>query len=476
MHVIIDEGLVDKEYVERHAVGYEELCDRAREYPPEQVSRITGIPAEDIVTLAREYATTQPAAVRIGVALERHAGGGQAVRAISCLPALVGAWRHVGGGLLQMPIWAFPLRFDVLQRPDLIRPGTRIINQFRLGPALTGELGLDPPVKALFVYNTNPVVVAPGQGATVAGLSREDLFTVVSEQFLTDTADFADIVLPATTQLEQFDVMFSWGHLYLTLNQPAIEPLGEAVPNTELFRRLTQRLGLEDDWYRLSDEEMALAAFDWSAPALEGITLDVLKERGWARLNVPDPDHYAPHAEGNFRTPSGKCEFVSSMAAAAGNFVLPLFREGSNEHQPGEQVDPLPGYVAPEEDREGYPYPLHLLSPKAHAYLNSQYANMAYQRRIQGEQSAILHADDAEARGIDEGQPVRVFNEQGEFPAVARIGAGDQVVRGVVVCASGHWRKLTPGASTVNAITRTAYADLGHAPSFSDTRVEVAPL
>jgi anaerobic selenocysteine-containing dehydrogenase len=212
MHVIINEGLIDRDYVERYTAGFAELRERVQRYPPATVSEITGIPVADILTLSREYAGRQPSVIRIGVAIERHAGGGQCVRAISCLPALVGAWRRPGGGLLQLPVWAFPVKWDVLMRPDFIRPGTRVINQFRLGPALTGELGLEPPIRALFVYNSNPVVVAPEQDKTVAGLSREDLFTVVSEQFMIDTADFADIVLPATTQLEQLDIMFSWGH------------------------------------------------------------------------------------------------------------------------------------------------------------------------------------------------------------------------------------------------------------------------
>ena len=476
MHVIIAENLVDEDYIANYTVGFEDLAKRVQEYPPERVSEITGIPEADIVTLAREYATTQPSTIRVGVAIERQVNGGQAMRGIASLPALVGSWRHVGGGILQLPLWAFPLKWDVLQRPDLIQPGTRVLNQWLLGPALAGELGLDPPIKGLFVYNSNPMVVAPHQAKTVAGLAREDLFTVVSEQYLTDTADFADIVLPATTQLEQFDIMFSWGHLYISLNQPAIEPLGEAVSNVEQFRRLTQRMGLEDDWYRLSDEEMALAAYDWSAPALEGITLDLLKEKGWARLNLPDADHYVPHAEGNFPTPSGKCEFYSSMAEQAGNFVVPVFREGYNEFQPGNAVDPLPCYVPPEDELDGGPYPLKMISPKAHAFLNSQYGNMDYQRRVQGEQSLIINADDAEARGIDEGQPVRVFNERGEIQAVARIGSGDLVARGVVVCPVGQWRKLNPGAATVNAITRTAFGDMGNNPTFSDTRVEVVPI
>ena len=297
---------------------------------------------------------------------------------------------------------------------------------------------------------------------------------MVSEQFLTDTADYADIVLPATTQLEQFDIMFSWGHFYVSVNNPAIEPLGEAVPNVEMFRRLSERMGHEDDWYGLAPEEMASRAYDWSAPALEGITMDRLKEEGWARLNLPGPDDYAPFAEGGFPTPSGKCEFKSSMAELAGNLVVPVFREGYNEFQPGGTVDPLPHYVPPPEDADGSPYPLFMLCPKSHAFLNSQYGNMAYQRRVQGEQSVVMHADDAEARGIDEGQPVRVHNDNGELQGVARIGAGDQVARGVVVVPSATGARSRAGP-TANAITRTPFADLGNAPTFCDTRVEVAP-
>jgi YD repeat-containing protein len=476
MNVIVREGLVDNDYVANYTVGYEELVERLADYPVDKVSQITGIAARDIVTLAREYATSQPSAIRIGVAIERNAGGGQAVRSIACLPGLVGAWRHVGGGILQLPLWAFPLKWDVLQRPELIQPGTRVLNQWLLGPALTGELGLDPPIKALFVYNSNPVVVAPHQDKMLAGLRREDLFTVVSEQFLTDTADYADIVLPATTQLEQFDIMFSWGHFYVSLNRPAIEPLGEAVSNVEMFRRLAERAGHDtSDWYGLSGEAMAEASYDWSAPALEGITMDRLKAEGWARLNLPGPDDYAPYAEGGFPTASGKCEFKSSLAELAGNLVVPVFREGYNEFQPGGTVDPLPHYVpSPDEQNVGSSYPLFMLSPKSHAFLNSQYGNMAYQRRVQGEQSVVMHADDAETRGIDEGQPVRVHNAGGEITGVARIGAGDLVARGVVIVSVGHWRKVE-GGPTANAITRTAFADLGNAPTFSDTRVDVTP-
>ncbi|HVA83763.1 MAG TPA: molybdopterin oxidoreductase family protein [Candidatus Binataceae bacterium] len=479
INVVINENLTDSDYVEKYTVGYPELKERAREYPPERVSSITGIPAADIVRLAREYARTQPAAIRFGVGIERQAGGGQCVRAISCLPALVGAWRKPGGGLVFMPNFAFPIKYDVLMRPDFIRPGTRHINQYHLGAALTGGLGLAPPLKALFVYNSNPLVVAPDQDRIVAGLEREDLFTVVSEQFITDTADFADIVLPATTQLEQLDLMFSWGHLYLTLNLPAIAPLGEAVPNTELFRRLAARMGFEDACFKRTDEETVLAITNWQAPALRGVDLDMLKRDGYARLKVGTPDTFAPHAEGNFPTASGKTEFVSSMAAR-GNFVLPLFRQGSMESQPGQHsVDPVPSFIAPRESAQANPalaarYPLNIISPKSHAFLNSCYANLPHQRRIAGDPAVTIHPADAAQRGIAESRVVRVFNDRGSFEALAHLS--DAVRQGVVVAPLGYWRKFSKSSrsnGTVNAVNSSVLADLGNAPTFSDNLVEV---
>jgi anaerobic selenocysteine-containing dehydrogenase len=478
MNVIIAENLVDLDYVENYTVGYEELKERVKDFTPERVSDITGIPVEDILKLSREYAASQPSVIRIGVAVERHAGGGQTVRALSCLPALVGAWRKPGGGILQLPIWAFPVKWDVLMRPDFIKPGTRVLNQYKLGQALTGEMALDPPIKALFVYNSNPVIVAPEQDKIIEGLKREDLFTVVSEHFLTDTADYADIVLPATTQLEQLDIMFSWGHLYLTLNTPAIKPLGEAVPNTELFRRLAARMGFEEECFKRTDEETVLEALDWSAPAMQGIDMERLKRDGYARLNLGTPDTYAPHAEGNFPTPSGKCEFKAA-AAAGGNFVLPLFRQGSNEFQPGEPVDPLPYYIPPRESPRTNPakaskYPLNLLSPKSHAFLNSGYGNLHEQQRVAGEQFAILNLADATQRGITDGQEIRIFNDGGAIQLVAQVS--DKVIPGVVVAPMGYWRKLSRGGGTVNALNFSRFADLGNAPAFSDTLVQVSAV
>ena len=474
INVIIAEDLVDHDYVENYTVGYEDLKERAAGFTPDKVAAITGISADDIRTLAREFATTQPSVIRMGVAIERNASGGNAVRAMSCLPGLVGSWRHCGGGILHMPIWAFPMKWDDLSRPDWIPEGTPVINQWRLGPALLGEL--DQKINSLFVYNSNPAVVAPEQDKILRGLARDDLFTVVSEHFITDTARYADIVLPATTQLEQFDLMFSWGHLYLTLNEPAIEPLGEAVPNTELFRRLAGAMGFDDPHWRRTDEEMAQDALDWSSPVLEGVDLDSLRQTGYARLQVGSPDDFVPHREGNFPTPSGKAEFKSSMAEV-GNMVLPLFRQGYAAKQSGEALDPLPNFIPQNESPDTNPslaarYPLNMISPKSHAFLNSSFGNLRTQLHHAGEQLVMINPADAGERGISDGGEVRVFNDRGDFHAVARVT--EDARPGVVVAPMGYWAKDSRNGYTVNAINPPAFADYGSAPTFSDTLVEVA--
>ena len=479
IHVIIKENLVDRDYIDKHTVGYDELAERASTYTPEFAAQETGIPVDDIVKLAREYATTPPAVVRIGVAVERHAGGGQTVRAIACLPGLIGAWKHVGGGLLQLPIWAFPVKWEVLMRPDLQAEKMRVLNSWRLGPALTGELGFDPPIKALFVYNANPMAMVTEQAKLEQGLEREDLFTVVSEHFLTDTAGYADIVLPATTQLEQKDIMFSWGHLYLSYNNPAIEPLGEAVSNTELFRRLAKAMGVEDPSFYRTDDEIIEASLDWTNPVLQGISLEDVKAKGYARLTVPSADDWAPHREGNFPTPTGKCEFKSTITGG-GNFVVPLFRQGYNGDQDGTPVDALPHYIPPNENPQTTPalakrYPLSLITPKSHAFLNSNYGNLPAQTAQAGEeQSVFLHPEDAEQRGIVAGAPIRVFNDRGAFEAFASISP--DVMPGVVMAPSGYWHRSNRKGATVHALTPPAYADLGRAPTFSDVLVQVGKL
>ncbi|MCK6076658.1 molybdopterin-containing oxidoreductase family protein [Paenibacillus silvae] len=468
MNVIINENLIDVDYVENYTVGYPELKERSQQFPPSRVAEITGLPEATILQLAREYATSQPAAIRVGVGMERNRNGGQSMRAIASLPALVGAFRKPGGGILQLSLYNFPLRWDRMLRPDMIKPGTRVLNQWRLGKVLAGELE-GPPVKALVVYNSNPAVSTADQGGVLRGLAREDLFTVVSEQFMTDTARYADLILPAASQLEQLDIMFSWGHHYLTLNQPAIAPMGEAVPNTELFRRLAERMGFDDDCFKLTDEEMVGLFLEWSAPQLQGITMESLKETGFARLNLPHPDEYAPFAEGGFPTPSGKVELYSSEAAK-GNMVSILFREGYNEFQPGEPLDPLPNYRESAEAHLKDKYPLNMISPKSHAFINSSFGNFDRQRRIVGEPHIVLHPNDADKRSIQDGQKVRMFNSRGSMEVVAKVN--DTVLPGVVVAPVGYWASLS-NSPTSNALTALEYADFGRAPTFSDTQVEV---
>lgn len=472
MNVIVTEGLSDDEYASRHLLGYDELPDHVADYTPEWAAAETGLDAEDIRTLAREFATAEPAMIRIGVAIERSTSGGNAARTIFALPALVGAWRHVGGGVLQMPIWAFPIDWDGLHGTHVDPEGVRIVNQWRLGDALTGQLP-GPPINALMVYNANPAVVTSGQDSVLEGLAREDLFTVVSEHYMTDTARYADIVLPASMALEQEDLMFSWGHLYWTYNPKVIEPVGQTISNAELFRRLGKRMGLTDPWFDMTDEEQLQAAVDWSAPVMEGITLDRLKAEGFARLNLPGPDDYAPHADGGFPTPSGKVEFNASMAEG-GNFVPPLFRQGLVANQDGGPIDPMPVYRPPQELDADERYPLALLSPKSHAFMNSQYANMEKQLGQQGPQRCTMNAADAQARRIESGATVRVFNDRGELTAEARVV--DDVRPGVVLIPVGHWPGNSKSGNSVNALTSTRYADIGRAPTFSDTAVEVELL
>lgn len=476
MNVIIREGLVDRDYVERYTVGYEDLVTHVAPYTPEFAEGETGVDAETIRQLARDYAATQPSAIRIGVAIERSAGGGQLVRALTCLPALIGAWRRPGGGLLQLPLWAFPVKWDRLHRADLSPPGTRVLNQWRIGAALTNQWPLDPPIRALFVYNSNPLVVAPDQLRLRQGLARDDLFTVVSDHFITDTARYADLVLPATTQAEQVDLMFSWGHLYMTYNHAAVAPLGEAISNAELFRRLARVMQFDDPFFQRSDEQILVDAVDWEHPSMHGITLELLREQGYARLNLPPAAVFAPHAEGGFPTPSGKVELKASMAAG-GNFVLPTFRQGSNEHQDGSPVSPLPTYQPPRESGRAAPelaarYPLSMMSPKSHSFLNSTYANHRRQLSREGEQKIFLHAHDADARGIRNDDVVRVFNDRGSFVGVAKIG--EETMPGVVIAPMGHWVARSREQATPAALNPTAFADLGCAPSFSDNLVEVA--
>jgi anaerobic selenocysteine-containing dehydrogenase len=453
MHVLIGENLIDRDYIDRYTLGFEQLKVRVADYPPQAVAEITGLRTEQIVDLARDYGTIRPAAIRLNYGMQRHAGGGMAMRTAACLPALVGAWRDPAGGALLSTSGTYPVNGAALERPDLIWNAPRTINMSTIGDALLDAN--DPPIRALFVYNSNPVAVAPESAKVVAGFAREDLFCVVHDVFLTDTADYADIVLPATTQLEHVDIHSSYGHLYALANNAAIAPLGEAKPNTEVFRLLAARMGFDEPCFRETDEEMARIAFLADHPRAQGLSWDTLKEKGWQRLNVPSP--FAPFAHGGFPTPSGKCEFYSQTLADQG-------------------LDPLPTFTPPRESAASDPalaqkYPLAMLSPPARNALNSSFANLPVFLDAEKAPSLDIHPTDAASRGINDGDLVRIFNDRGAMVAAARVT--DKARPGVVVALSIWWRKLSPDGTNANMLTGQALTDMGRAATFYDVLVEV---
>jgi anaerobic selenocysteine-containing dehydrogenase len=474
MNVIIGEGLVDQDYVDNYTIGFSELAEKAKERTPEWAAEITGISAADIRKFAREYAKSQPSAIRIGVALEKSWGGSQAIRAVASLPALTGAWRHVGGGILQFPVWEHPYKFDVICRPDLIPEGTQVVNNLQLGRVLTGEKKLKTPIKSMMCWNTNPVTQSTETDKIIEGLSREDLFLVSADHFISDTAAYADILLPASMGAEMEDMILSWGHLYLTYNAKCVESPGEAISNNEIFRRLAKRLGFEEDNFKWNDTECLENYVDWDSPACKGIDLDYMKKHGYARLTVGTKDNRVPHKEGNFPTPSGKCEF---RLVGAKNFVAGPFRQMYEGFQPGQDIPELPDYVASRETATGSPdlfkkYPLNILAPKSHGFINSCYANIDNKLKGQGEQFVLINQVDAMDRGIQEGEMIRVFNDRGSFDALAKITP--DVGKGVVVATLGYWRQLNNG--TVNSVSSSAFGDMGNAQTSHDCLVEARAI
>ena len=458
MHVLVREDWLDHDYILRHTLGFEQLREHVASWTPARAAAITGLSAIEIEGLARDYGQLSPGAIRVNYGLQRHAGGAMACRTIACLPALTGAWRHAAGGVLLGTGGTYPVDVAALERPDLIWNKPRTINMVKLGEALAGDaaaLSGGPPVKALYVYSANPAAVVPDSNRALHGLAREDLFTVVHDVFLTDTCDYADIVLPATTQLEHFDIHKSYGHLYWLANQPAIAPVGESKSDSEVFRLLAERMGYTDACLFESDEAIAARAIDAAHPYNAGISLESLKEKGWRRLAVPE--RWLPFAEGNFRTPSGKCEFVSERARAQG---LPA----------------LPDYIAPRESPATAPelaarFPLMMISPPARNFLNSSFANIASLRASEKEPYLDLNAADAGPRSIVDGDMVRIFNDRGSFLARARVG--DKSRAGVVTALSVWWHKHAPGGRNANAVTNQTLTDLGRGPTFYDCLVEV---
>ena len=465
MHILFRDNLQDNDYLDKYCLGTDLLRERvANDYSPEKVANITGLPVADIETLAHEYASVSPSFIRLNYGLQRHFGGGMAARTIVCLPAIIGAWRHPGGGAMLSTSPSFPLNNAGLERPDLIPPGTRTINMVQLAEALHGQLP-GPAVQALYVYNCNPAAVCPDQSRVLAGLRREDLFTVVHEQFQTDTADYADILLPATTQLEHFDLHHAYGHLYIQANQQAIEPLAEAKCNTDVFRLLAKKMNLEAEIFEVTDQQLAEIALQPKpgptspAPqALDGITLNRLLNEGPLRLNVPKD--FCPFADGKFPTPSGKCEFYSQSEADQGR-------------------EPLPTYTPPREDPQTNPqlaqsYPLQMLSPPEPSFLNSSFVNVGSLREQVKHPRLILHPEDAAQRQIADSQWVRVFNGRGEFIALSQVA--ETVRPGVVIAPSVWWNKYSPDKVNCNHTTGTGLTDLGGGATFFDNLVQVERL
>ena len=449
MHVLFRDGMFDQSYLDDMTVGWEGLRDRVlADYSPARAAEICRIPAETIERLARRYGTTRPTFIRLNYGLQRHAGGGSAVRAISLLPAITGAWNDVGGGCQLSTSGTFTLNTHVLERTDLIPPKTRTINMSRLGEALTETN--DPPVKAIVVYNSNPGAVAPDREAVLRGLTRDDLFTVVLEHFKTDTADYADVLLPATSQLEHEDLHKAYGHLYLMYNHRSIDPIGEALPNSEIFRRLAAAMGLTDECLRDSDDSMMRQALK------DDVSLDELKELGFLRLKVGAP--HVPYKQGTkLRTKSGKIEIESERWDAAGAGALPTYIP------PRESIERDPDLVGR--------FPLALISPPAHTFLNSTFVNVASLRRSAGKPTLEIHAEDAERRGIAGGETVTIRNDRGSFTAEAVIT--DRVRPGVVSAPSIWWGSISPDGRNANHTTSQAVTDVGGGATFYDNMVEV---
>ncbi len=444
MHQLIVNNWLDDDYIEHHTEGWPKLRERALTWPPERTASVCGITADEVRGLARDYATTKPAAIRLNYGMQRVRGGGNAVRLIAILPCLIGAWRHRAGGMLLTSSGWFPKDNQALSRPDLLgERKPRTINMSTIGDDLLrgSSAGFGPKIEALIVYNSNPVSVAPESKKVVEGFLRDDLFTVVLEHFMTDTADLADYVLPATTQLEHLDVHTSYGHTYALINEQAIAPLGEAKPNTQIFRELAAGMGYTEPCFLDSDEDMARVAFS------RDVSFDDLREHGWVKLPLPD----APFSEGGFPTISGRCVIDS-----------PEF--GVPDHLPNyESVQSSPNLA----ER----YPLAMISPPARNFLNSTFVNVKSLRSIEGEPLLEMHPDDALPRGLNDGEVVRVFNDRGEYRC--KMAISPRARRGVVNGLGIWWRKLGAAGTNVNEVTHQQLTDLGHAPSFYDCLVDV---
>ena len=452
LHVVLTEGKEDSRFIEEQTVGWEAFCQRILDFSLAHASAITGLPLESIVKLGKMLADTRPTGIRIGIGLQRHGGGGMAVRTITCIPGVTGDWRYPGGGVFYDTRGFFGLNWNALWRDDLRVGQQRELDMKRFGDELLDTS--NPSVQALFAYAVNPAASVPNQTKVLRGLARDDLFTVVVEHFLTDTARYADIVLPATMQIEHQDLLIAYGHLYLAWNEPAAPPPGECLPATEMFRQLARTMGLDTPALYDSDEMIARQILDSDHPSLAGITFEELKSRGWMRLNYPEP--FVPFANG-FPTPSGKLEFVSDRMAQAG-------------------LDPVAGYTPSHESSQhdselAREFPLALVTPANHFYLNSVFANVSRQQMRSGCVTLLIHPDDAAPLQISSGDEVRVANSRGAFLAVAEVS--DRIRPGVVASTKGRWPAFAKDGATINATVAPRDSDMGRGAVYHDNRVRV---
>ena len=456
MHVTVEEGLHDRAFLGAHTVGFDRLLPRLEEYPPERVEKITGVPAEEIRWLARKYATTKPAFLALGNGPQHHEKGGMALRTMSLLPALVGSWGIPGGGAIRSNGGYSSLNNRALERPDLAPRPPRTINMAQLGSEL---LEGQPPFRALYVWSTNPTVILPDQKKVVAGLSREDLFAVVHEQVMTDTARYADILLPCTTCFEQADYFTSGWHLYASYSEPVIPPVGESRDDHWVFQRLAEAMGFQDPCFRDSIDDIAAAGFDNPTnPFLKGVTAERLKRERLVRLNVDGRPHLA-FSDGRFPTPSGKIEIYSAKMEAEG-------------------LDPLPAYQPAAEGRDGDQelrrrYPLQMVAVPNHHFLNSSFVDIPRMREKEERPTLQIHPEDAAPRGISDGDRVRVWNDRGECRLHAQVV--DSVLPGVVASQGLWWPKYAPDAG-VNSLTSSRLADMGGGVTFFSNLVQVERL
>ncbi len=453
MHVLIAEGRVDREYVERATLGFDALAEHVKGWPPERVAPIVGLEAATIVAFARRYGASPRSFIRIGIGLSRHDNGGMTCRTLACLPALTGAWADPHGGALLSSGGAFTLDLRALERPDLMpTPAPRIVNMIKLGRALT-DPALAPPVKALYVYSSNPAAVCPNQTLVLRGLAREDLFTVVHEQVLTDTAYYADLVLPATTSMEHADLYRSFGQFYFQYTEPVIPPLGEARSNWEVFAALAGRLGVATEHYARGADAALSAALAGGEPPVRAITLARLKREKSVRLALPKP--YLPFAAGA-PTPSGKVEFVSAGLAAQGLPALPTW---------------TPLAEGPARAELAARFPLQCIVPPNRFFLNSSFSQSERLRRRQGTPTVMLAPDDAVARGIADGDAVTVESPRGAARFTARVT--DATRPGVSVIEGIWWHRFHPGGRGVNVLTDDRVTDMGGGPAFHSNLVEI---